>query len=61
MARLLHTSTDYLLDLTDNPNASDFILSEQENELLSNYRNLNKDGKLKAETYIQALKDLSTK
>ncbi len=59
MAKILNTSTDYLLDLTDNPNPSNFVLSEEENVLIQNYRKLNKDHKLKAETYIEALRDLS--
>lgn len=58
MAKLLNTSTDYLLDLTDNPNIPDFILSEKENNLLINYRSLNDEEKIQAETYIQAIIDI---
>lgn len=29
MAKILNVSTDYLLDLTDNPNPSDFSLTEK--------------------------------
>ncbi len=58
MAKILNTSTDYLLDLTNNPNPSDFTLSEKENSLITNYRNLDNEEKIKAETYIQAILDL---
>lgn len=58
MSKLLNTSTDYLLDLTDNPNVSDFSLSEEEHNLLSNYRNLTKEEKIKVEAYIEAIIDL---
>ena len=58
MAKILNTSTDYLLDLTDNPNQSDFKLSERENILISNYRSLNNEERIQAETYIQAIVDL---
>lgn len=57
MAKLLNTSTDYLLDLTDNPNPCDFKLTEEENNLITNYRLLNKEEKLKADTYIQTICD----
>ena len=58
MAKILNTSTDYLLDLTNNPLPSDFTLSEKENSLITNYRKLNNEEKIKAETYIQAILDL---
>lgn len=58
MAKILNTSTDYLLDLTNNPIPSDFILSEKENSLITNYRKLDNEEKIKAETYIQAILDL---
>lgn len=58
MSKLLNTSTDYLLDLTDNPNIPDFILSEKENNLLINYRSLNDEEKIQAETYIQTIIDI---
>ena len=58
MAKIFNTSTDYLLDLTDNPNTSDFKLTEQENVLLNNYRNLEKEDKIKVEAYIQAMIDM---
>lgn len=58
MAKILNTSTDYLLDLTDDPTPSNFSLSEKENSLISNYRSLNAEERIKAETYIQAIVDL---
>ena len=61
MAKLLNTSTDYLLDLTDNPTPSDFKLSEKENKLIQNYRNLDKEEKIKIEAYIDAMIDIKNK
>lgn len=58
MAKILNTSTDYLLDLTDNPNPVDFTLTEKENNLIVNYRSLNYEEQIKAESYIQAMIDL---
>ena len=58
MAKMLNTSTNYLLDLTDNPNPIDLVLTERENSLLMNYRNLNSEEKIRVETYLQALLDL---
>lgn len=58
MAKILDTTTDYLLDLTDNPNKSDFSLSEPENNLINNYRRLNDIEKLQINTYLQAMIDL---
>src|SRR5574344_1177713 len=61
MAKILNTSTDYLLDITDNPNPYDFILSEEENNIITNYRNLDKEDKIKIDSYIQAITDLKKK
>lgn len=60
MAKILNTSTDYLLDLTDNPNSIDFTLTEKENNLIVNYRNLDTEEQIKAESYIQAMIDLKS-
>ena len=60
MAKILNTSTDYLLDLTDNPNPIDFTLTEKENNLIVNYRNLDTEEQIKAESYIQAMIDLKS-
>lgn len=59
MSEILNTSTDYLLDLTDNPNPVDFKLSERENIIISNYRKLKDEDKIKVESYIQAIIDLN--
>ena len=58
MAKILNTTTDYLLDLTDNPNPSDFVLSEKENMIINNYRSFDDTNKIKVEAYIEAIKDL---
>ena len=58
MSKILGTSTDYLLDLTDNPNPTDFALNEKENILINNYRSLNSNEKIQVETYIQAMIDI---
>lgn len=59
MAKILNTTTDYLLDLTDNPNPANFKLSEKENDIINNYRSLSDTEKVKAETYIQTIVDLN--
>ena len=61
MAKILGTSTDYLLGLTDNPNPNDFYLTEQENYLINNYRSLSNDEKIRVDAYIQAMIDINTK
>lgn len=58
MSKILGTSTDYLLDLTDNPTHTDFTLNEKENILINNYRSLNNDEKIQVEAYIQAMIDI---
>ena len=58
MAKILNTSTDYLLDLTNNPNPANFSLTEKENNLITNYRNLSLEEQIKAEAYIEAMIDL---
>ncbi len=58
MAKILNTTTDYLLDLTDNPNPTDLNLNEKENMLITNYRNLNNTEKSQVNAYIQAIIDL---
>ena len=60
MAKILNTTTDYLLDLTDNPNINDFKLNENENTLINNYRNLNNIEKIKVDSYLQAMIDLKS-
>ena len=58
MAKIFNTSTDYLLDITDNPNPSDFKLTEQENNLLNNYKILSTEEKIKVDAYVQAILDI---
>ena len=60
LAKYLNTSTDYLLDLTDNPNLSDFELNENELTLIQNFRNLKDLDKVKVEAYVQAFVDFSS-
>lgn len=60
MSKILNTSTDYLLDLTNNPNSMDFTLSEKENNLITNYRKLDAEEQLKVELYIQVMVDLKS-
>ena len=58
MAKIFNTSTDYLLDLTDNPNVNDFKLTEEENNLLNNYKLLDNEDKNKVDAYVQAIIDI---
>ena len=59
MAEILNTTTDYLYDLTDNPNPVDFNLNEKENNLINNYRKLNQTEKIQVDAYIQAMVDIN--
>lgn len=58
MANLLNTSTDYLLDLTDDPTKPDFNLNEKEHNIINLYRNLSDTEKIKVESYLTAINDL---
>ncbi len=58
MANLLNTSTDYLLDLTDDPTKPDFSLNEKEHNIINLYRNLSDTEKIKVESYLTAINDL---
>lgn len=58
MANLLNTSTDYLLDLTDDPTKPDFSLNEKEHNIINLYRNLSDTEKIKVESYLAAINDL---
>lgn len=60
MAQILNTTTDYLLDLTDNPNPSNFMLSEKENLIINRYRSFNTEAKIKVEAYIDAIYDFNS-
>ena len=57
MSKLLNTSVDYLLGLTDNANPSEFKLTEEENALLFNYRQLHNLDKVRVQSYIQGITD----
>ena len=57
MAKILDTSVDYLLGLTNDPNPKDFVYSERESDLIHNYRKLTDREKLQTEMYIQVLVD----
>ena len=59
MAKILGTSTDYPLGLTDNPNPSDFKLSEGENNLIMKYRKLSNKDKIRLEAYMEAINDVN--
>ena len=58
MAKILNTSADYLLDLTNNPNPSNFTLSPKENVLINNYRALTSEEQIQVDAYIKAIIDL---
>lgn len=58
MANILNTSTDYLLDLTDDPTKNDFSLNEKEHNIINLYRNLSDTEKIKVESYLAAINDL---
>ena len=58
IAKILNTSTDYLLDLTDNPAPSEYVLDEDEFLLIHNYRRLPKTNKDKLSSYVEAMSDL---
>ena len=52
---MLNVSTDYLLGVTDTPSPYETILTEEECELISSFRDLNSDGKLAAKSMICGL------
>ncbi len=58
MAKILNTSADYLLGLTDNPTPNNIKLNEKENHLIDNYRKLSNIEKVQIDSYIQAIIDL---
>ena len=59
MAKILNTSTDYLLDLTDNPIPNNFKITTDEYILLKNYKNISDIDKIKVNTYIETIIDLN--
>ena len=58
MAKILNTSADYLLGLTDNPTPNNIKLNEKENHLIDSYRKLSNIEKVQIDSYIQAIVDL---
>lgn len=58
IAKLLNTTTDYLLDLTDNPNLTSLEMTEDEHTIISLYRKANDKDKGKILGYILGLSDL---
>ena len=54
-AKMLDVSTDYLLGLTDIPTQANNELTEEEFEIISDFKNLNKEGQLAAKSMIQGL------
>ena len=57
MSKVLNTSVDYILGLTNNSAPFDLVLTEEENNLLYNYRNLHDFDKVKVQSYIQGIID----
>lgn len=60
LSKTLNTTTDYLLDLTNNPAPADFQLNEEEYNLINNYKSLSEKEKAKVEAYTQAIIDNKT-
>lgn len=58
MAKILNTTTDYLLDLTDNPKPNNFNVSENELALLSNYNLLSFEEQSLVNGYIKGILDV---
>ena len=58
MSKVLNTSVDYILGLTNDPTPSDLTLTDDENALLFNYRQLHKIEKVKVQSYIQGFVDM---
>ena len=58
MSTILNTSVDYILGLTDDPTPSNLTLTEDENALLFNYRQLHDIEKVKVQSYIQGFVDM---
>lgn len=58
MSKVLNTSVDYILGLTNDPTPSDLTLTDDENALLFNYRQLHNIEKVKVQSYIQGFVDM---
>lgn len=57
MSKTLNTSVDYLLGITENSAPSNIMLTEEENTLLFNYKQLHNIDKVKVQSYIQGILD----
>lgn len=55
MSKVLNTSVDYILGITDNSAPSDLTLTEEESTLLFNYKKLHDIDKVKVQSYIQGI------
>jgi len=58
MSKLLNTTTDYLLDLTDNPNLTVLNMNEDEHTIISLYRKSSEKDKGKILGFILGLSDI---
>lgn len=58
MSRVLNTSVDYILGLTNDSTPSNLTLTDDENALLFNYRQLHNIEKVKVQSYIQGFVDM---
>ena len=58
MSKVLNTSVDYILGLTNDSTPSDLTLTDDENALLFNYRQLHNIEKVKVQSYIQGFVDM---
>lgn len=53
MAEYFNTTIDYLVGKDDNPELSEFVLSDHEKSLISHYRNLNNSEKRCVDTLVE--------
>lgn len=58
MSKVLNTSVDYILGLTNDSTPSNLTLTDDENALLFNYRQLHNIEKVKVQSYIQSFVDM---
>jgi len=58
MSKVLNTSVDYILGLTNDTTPSDLTLTDDENALLFNYKQLHDIEKVKVQSYIQGFIDM---
>ena len=53
MAEYFNTTVDYLVGKDDNPELSEFVLSDHEKSLISHYRELNDSEKICVDTLVE--------